>query len=385
MSSRNCCFVIDYDFITFHHGCRRYLFGLANVVEQMGYECVFKVISNKRFSTIKFSDEFVRNNGYNTSTCIGSSRDEILDKITKNRRQIYSSPKIDTSGVTEVKDDCDQVYEICIFGGAWLFDGESSLPKAKKYCCVAYDIVPNRNYFADPNNIALLTIAHRIAKGYIFFTQQKNGLISITQTVEKQIVEYGLAQRSKIFTMPVFLPSGYEEPYESDVRIRKGIVLASPFDVRKGMNDIPKILNLSVVDRVCIFGRPRCDYDQLVNWFKTVEINNIEWWIDIDLQKQKELYSRAKVLLFPSYQEGLGLPILEAESCGASVLVRNKAPMNTLVPGMRNVVNSNDEFINKLEYLLRDDIDFSPENYNQADKFRINQPDILSFAKFLDL
>ncbi len=45
------------------------------------------------------------------------------------------------------------------------------------------------------------------------------------------------------------------------------------------------------------------------------------------------LYSTCQVMVFPSYSEGFGWPIIEAQACGAPVITSNKAPMMTEVGG----------------------------------------------------
>jgi glycosyltransferase involved in cell wall biosynthesis len=42
----------------------------------------------------------------------------------------------------------------------------------------------------------------------------------------------------------------------------------------------------------------------------------------------RALYSTARMLLFPSLQEGFGWPIIEAQSCGCPVLTSNRPPMD---------------------------------------------------------
>lgn len=42
----------------------------------------------------------------------------------------------------------------------------------------------------------------------------------------------------------------------------------------------------------------------------------------------RALYSSARVLFFPSYAEGFGWPIIEAQACGCPVLTSNRPPMN---------------------------------------------------------
>lgn len=42
------------------------------------------------------------------------------------------------------------------------------------------------------------------------------------------------------------------------------------------------------------------------------------------------LYSAAELLLFPSFEEGFGWPIIEAQACGCRVVTTGKAPMNEI-------------------------------------------------------
>lgn len=44
----------------------------------------------------------------------------------------------------------------------------------------------------------------------------------------------------------------------------------------------------------------------------------------------RSLYSAAKLLLFPSLEEGFGWPIIEAQACGCPVVTTNRPPMNEI-------------------------------------------------------
>lgn len=58
--------------------------------------------------------------------------------------------------------------------------------------------------------------------------------------------------------------------------------------------------------------------------------NHVHFIHDIDSKTLRAFYSRAELLLFPSREEGFGLPILEAMACGCRVLTTNKAPMTEI-------------------------------------------------------
>lgn len=47
----------------------------------------------------------------------------------------------------------------------------------------------------------------------------------------------------------------------------------------------------------------------------------------VDRETLHALYSAAELLLFPSWDEGFGWPIIEAQACGCRVVTTNKAPM----------------------------------------------------------
>ena len=51
---------------------------------------------------------------------------------------------------------------------------------------------------------------------------------------------------------------------------------------------------------------------------------------DLAVSELAECYRRAALLLFPSYAEGFGLPIIEAQASGCLVVTTGLAPMNEI-------------------------------------------------------
>ena len=47
----------------------------------------------------------------------------------------------------------------------------------------------------------------------------------------------------------------------------------------------------------------------------------------VDQENLRALYSRAELLLFPSWDEGFGWPIIEAQACGCRAVTTRKPPM----------------------------------------------------------
>ena len=74
------------------------------------------------------------------------------------------------------------------------------------------------------------------------------------------------------------------------------------------------------------------------------------------------LYSCCHVMVFPSYSEGFGWPIIEAQACGAPVITSNKAPMMSEVGGEAALYANPDDassFVN--QFLKLNNKDFRDE------------------------
>ena len=54
------------------------------------------------------------------------------------------------------------------------------------------------------------------------------------------------------------------------------------------------------------------------------------WLSDLTNEQVCALYSTARGLIFPSFMEGFGWPIIEAMACGCPVFTSNRAPMTEI-------------------------------------------------------
>ncbi|TRX23002.1 glycosyltransferase family 4 protein [Flavobacterium franklandianum] len=65
------------------------------------------------------------------------------------------------------------------------------------------------------------------------------------------------------------------------------------------------------------------------------------------------LYSICQAMVFPSYSEGFGWPIIEAQACGAPVITSNKAPMMDEVGGNAALYANPDDVISFADQLRK--------------------------------
>ncbi len=105
-------------------------------------------------------------------------------------------------------------------------------------------------------------------------------------------------------------------------------------------------------------------------------VQHIENWISSDVLI--DLYKKADILIFPSNNEGFGIPIVEAMSSGVIPVVMDKPPMNELVfKDCGYVIKEEDWFedagimLPKKEALFNAVVDII-ENKDLANKLRLN-------------
>lgn len=69
--------------------------------------------------------------------------------------------------------------------------------------------------------------------------------------------------------------------------------------------------------------------DEMQQFIKDHNLNQqVIELVDIDDESLRALYSTATALLFPSFYEGFGWPIIEAQACGCPVITSSRPPMN---------------------------------------------------------
>ncbi|MCW7552194.1 glycosyltransferase [Endozoicomonas gorgoniicola] len=331
--SKSFCFIIDDSILTTHHGVRRYIFSIAESLKVYNYKVEFLKKNKDKWDSIVFNDNYFINNGFQSDIKFADSRSEILSKL-KNAKLNKYFDGISTESVNyETRSfSSDFLYDICILCAPWVYKSQN-LPKSKKTYCIAYDVIPNRYYFAKPSDEGLKSFAAEHSNGYTWADDVADGILCISDETKRQCEIFGFGQKKGLKVIPTILPNGFEKQKINcdDDSICKTVILAAPFDERKGLKLIPDLVNSGDFTKLIIFGRPRCDLKLVQDFYEKIDLNEIEWWFDICTEKQIELYSRSQLLIFPSISEGLGLPILEAYACGVSTLVSDTQPLNRLV------------------------------------------------------
>lgn len=222
-------------------------------------------------------------------------------------------------------------YDIAIITNPWTVD--THLPIcAERIVGVVYDFVANMYTLTKEGMGFDWGFYHQ--RGYNYYNQCCDSIMAISEEIAKQYRDfYSNVDRNRINYFKPFAPYdiGTGAFSQEDVK-ENAVLLAAPFDLRKGLKDMPQILNSvgNQLEVLYIFGMPRCSVDDLNDFFASIKVKKVRYYPSISSSGLIDLYKKCKWLLFPSFEEGLGFPIIEAQICGCRVIVRDRAPMNQL-------------------------------------------------------
>ncbi len=77
--------------------------------------------------------------------------------------------------------------------------------------------------------------------------------------------------------------------------------------------------------RLAFVGPPEASLEETIE--KNMLGSHVSFIRDITDEKLEALYSAAEALIFPSFEEGFGWPIAEAQACGCPAFITDRAPM----------------------------------------------------------
>jgi len=341
MKKQKICIILDESIINHHHGVRRYLISFAEAIKgdfDIDFICMCISGGGKSYyKRVFFNEAFIINNGFDNDVLVGKDRHSIIKSISSLGGDLLSNSRSFCSYT--YLGEIPNIYDICILGAPWVCDKYISKYRVRTYC-VGYDAIPNIYSLGSPEDLGLKKFAAEHLNGYIKAVDYFDGVLAISEQSKNEISS--IINSNKISVIPAFIPSGFNSNFQKDVFFRDGntAILAAPFDKRKGLDSMPDLINKSNIEKLIIFGGIRCSLEDVYVFFDKLEINDVEWWSRVTTGKQIELYSTSDLLLFPSLSEGLGLPVIEAISCGTNVIVTDIPPLNNLVPASSIIKNS---------------------------------------------
>ncbi len=275
----------------------------------------------------------------------------------------------------------DEKYDACIITNPWLISPYIRIDALKKIGIV-YDLVPN--IYAIEKTMPPIEFASEHNVGYRFYNEFCDAIISISeQTMNLYRASYSQSS-GKLYAFPAFMPFQFEHS-EKGTAINKenAIILAAPFDLRKGLKRIPKLVNAQkeYIDKLYIFGQMRCMIEDFNQFFEEIDSDiEISYFPTISYKDLISLYRKSKVLLFPSEEEGLGLPIIEAQVCGCRVVTTDAMPMNQLTLNGSCLLSDNDsDNAEKIKRMLLEEF-----NYDELMQTAIRMFSVTNVVKLIN-
>jgi glycosyltransferase involved in cell wall biosynthesis len=220
--------------------------------------------------------------------------------------------------------------DVAVVTNPWLVNFDKRIP-CKKLLGMVYDTVPNEYVFTRDDKP--FTFASQHQKGFQYYKDHCDAILAISRKAADDVQSMFKIEASRVHSLPPVLPPAYAEVVSATNQRSRRVVLASPFDRRKGLALMPGILNEAKdhIDQLSIYGGIRCSRKEFVQFFSELNVRSVEWYPNATAKIVQQLFLDSRALLFPSFDEGLGLPILESQFCGCPTMVRNKLPMNDLV------------------------------------------------------
>ncbi len=257
----------------------------------------------------------------------GDKRLELLPENTKGRSRQLINIKWNGDLVKTEEFDASVLTNpwLCVHNGVPLEDQLFSVG-------IAYDMVPNLlalGILRTPQFIDVYKFAYEHNAGYKFYIKNAQRIACISESTKRDFLSlYGgnLADR-----LDVCLPfNDFGNGLVRKEEEAKDVLLINVLDQRKNFSTVSKTLQAAASKtplNVVIVGRERLVLQDVIKFLEEISsvCSNVEWYRSPSDDQLEELMKRAKVLLFPSIYEGLGLPILEAQAKGIPVISSNNS------------------------------------------------------------
>ena len=331
-------FIVQRDFLTAHFGVRNLFMTLKSICDQQ-YETEFlvHVPSEGRVSWYVCDMTGYLKNNAKREQCVEFDAEKWANYINYSTFQEFirkngTGQVVQNQYFQSIGQDLQvEDYDLLVFTNPWLIDFEGKLP-AKKLVGIIYDITANK--FALTKPTLDFNWAYQHNRGYLYYNRYCDVLFGDSVKTAQEYNEY--YRTDLCVGLPPFPPYAFRGAEYTGEKKENAMVLAAPFDPRKGIEQMPELINCAadLIDTLYIFGMPRCPEEMFDKFFKSLKVRQIKYYPFIEDEELISLYKRCKVLLFPSLEEGLGIPIIEAQVCGCPVVTTDLRPMNQLVgPG----------------------------------------------------
>lgn len=331
-------FVVEKDFLSKHVGVARvilhYYEGLLTegVLVDFGYPHEDGIIRGKLLlNSLEDESSFILNAPFPPPWYSTKGRNS-----TSTPEMTGSTNRYSISWLKEKANP--EEYDLNLLTAPWVC--APRLPPLPNVVGIVYDLVPNlavSGCLRLNNWSGLVEFAHDHDIGFRYYLANAEHIIFISEATRQDFLKmYESASHMKDYLW-VDIPYIQDLSIKAEININtisKGeeglsnVLLVNALDWRKNLESIQAALKLASQNNhfnLLVVGKERIPMPEVESFFASLEESGIriQWWRHAGDDVLNACYAVASVLLFPSLYEGLGLPILEAQSFGTPVITSN--------------------------------------------------------------
>lgn len=239
-------------------------------------------------------------------------------------------------------------YDINLISNPWLC--ALGLPLLPNAIGIVYDMVPNLiacGVLKLPVPVDVYKFAKDHDVGYCYYLANAKKITCISNSTKSDFLKlYKTAIHHKTIVADIPFPQSKRilSPKKTG---SKNIILVNILDWRKNLLNTEKVL-LSAAStaplNVCIIGKERIPMHDALRFMERISNAGlkVEWHRNAASELLTLKYLESSVLLFPSLYEGLGLPVMEAQSFGIPAITSDTSALPEINMNKNLCFNPND-------------------------------------------
>ena len=339
-SKTKICFILSEEVLRLHVGVKTLSLNIASHLEEA---CDVQIVvtrrtSNKSFYYLTPKTHFsIFQSGFQETLSAQGSPLKVLKKIKNSNYKKETCENLRTNHFQFfIPDTADYInsFDIVVFTSPWELPQHLELinqVKKEKLFAIIHDFIPIQYSFHDIYNESLRDFGYAHVQGYAIIKDYFKGVLCNSSKTKKECDAYFRGCLENITIPPLANEIFYKDSLITPNTTQNTLILANALDPRKRLEETIPIIGKAKVKNLIIYGRPRCHFSYVENFFKRIPSNiNVTYYNKITPSKLKHVFLESKLLLFPSDHEGLGIPIIESRLCNTKVMTKPHSPMKEL-------------------------------------------------------